>query len=252
MGALHEGHASLIRRARAECGHVVVSVFVNPLQFGPNEDFDRYPRTLDADCEIAAEAGADLVFAPDAEEMYPAGFQTAVSVGPLAERLCGLNRPGHFDGVTTVVCRLFGMMAPDRAYFGQKDFQQVAVIRRMVADLAMPVEVVSCPIVREPDGLAMSSRNRYLSADERQRALALCGALAGVRERFRRGELNAGAALEAMAVELNAVGAEIDYLAACDPDSLEPVECLRSGTVLLVAARVGVTRLIDNLVLGEP
>lgn len=222
MGALHEGHASLIRRARAECGHVVVSVFVNPLQFGPNEDFDRYPRTLDADCEIAAEAGADLVFAPDAGEMYPAGFQTTVSVGPLAERLCGLNRPGHFDGVTTVVCRLFGMVAPDRAYFGQKDFQQVAVIRRMVADLVLPVEVVSCPIVREADGLAMSSRNALLPEEHRRLAPRFHEILAG------------GGTDEEMAAQLAAAGFEVDYVAR------------RDGRIL-GAVRIGNVRLIDNV-----
>ncbi|MDH4230340.1 MAG: pantoate--beta-alanine ligase [Nitrospirota bacterium] len=249
MGALHAGHLSLMRRARAECPRVVVSIFVNPRQFGPTEDFGRYPRTLEADLRLCAEAGVDAVFCPAPEEVYPPGFQTTVSVGPLTRRLCGLDRPDHFDGVTTVVARLFGLVRPTHAYFGQKDYQQASVIRRMVADLALEPEIVVCPIVREADGLAMSSRNRYLSADERQRALALCRGLERAQERFGAGERDAAAVTAALAEQLREAGAAVDYAAACDPVDLEPVARLESGTVLLVAARIGATRLLDNHIL---
>jgi pantoate--beta-alanine ligase len=249
MGALHAGHAALLERARAECDVVVLSIFVNPRQFGPGEDLERYPRDLEADLAVAAEAGVDAVFAPDGKEVYPDGFRTTVSVGPLAQRLCGLDRPGHFDGVATVVCRLFGLVRPDRAYFGRKDYQQAVIVRRMAADLALGPEIVVCPIVREPDGLAMSSRNRYLSPQERRRAAAVPAALAEGERRFGAGETGADGVLAAMRAVLEADVDRVDYVAACHPESLEPVARLASGTVLLVAARVGTTRLIDNRVL---
>ncbi len=248
MGALHDGHASLIRAAHAGCDRVVVSVFVNPRQFGPNEDLDRYPRTLTADLSVAAEAGADVVFAPSVDEMYPAGFATTVSVAGLTDGLCGASRPGHFDGVTTVVARLLGMVGPDRAYFGQKDYQQVAVIRRMVADLALPVTVVACPTEREPDGLAMSSRNLGLSADQRRRASAVPGALQAGAELAADGPVSARQVCDAMHAVLTKAGGRVDYVAAVEPDRLTPVARVVSGTVLLVAVRFGDTRLIDNLI----
>lgn len=251
MGALHEGHASLIRQARSECDRVVVSIFVNPRQFGPGEDFGRYPRTLDADRELAEVNGADVIFAPTPEVVYPPGFQTVVEVGPLTERLCGLDRPGHFDGVTTVVARLFGLVRPERAYFGQKDYQQAQVIRRMTEDLALPVTVVVCPIVRDTDGLALSSRNRYLSEAERKRARAVPESLARVAARFVAGDTDADRALAEMGAWLGAAGVGVDYVAACDPDTLTPVKELSEGVVMLVAARIGGTRLIDNTILPE-
>jgi pantoate--beta-alanine ligase len=250
MGALHAGHAALLARARAECDVVVLSIFVNPRQFGPGEDLARYPRDLEADLAVAGDAGVDAVFAPDGKEVYPDGFQTTVSVGPLAQRLCGLDRPGHFDGVATVVCRLFGLVRPARAYFGQKDYQQAVIVRRVAADLALGPEVVVCPTVREPDGLALSSRNRYLSPRERRRAAAVPAALAEGERRFRAGETDAAAVLAAMRDLLEPDTDRVDYVAACEPESLEPVARLAPGTVLLVAARVGTTRLIDNRVLG--
>jgi len=250
MGALHAGHAALLERARAECEAVVLSIFVNPRQFGPGEDLDAYPRTLEADLGLAAAAGVDVVFAPDAAEVYPDGFQTTVRVGALADRLCGLTRPGHFDGVTTVVCRLFGLVRPTRAYFGRKDYQQAVVIRRMVGDLALEPEVVVCPTVREADGLALSSRNRYLTPDERRRARALPDALAEGQRRFAAGETDPEGVLAAMRAVLREGAERIDYVAACDPDTLEPVRRLAAGTVLLVAAWVGPARLIDNRVLA--
>jgi pantoate--beta-alanine ligase len=249
MGALHAGHAALLERARAECDTVVLSVFVNPRQFGPGEDLDQYPRALEADVALAAEAGVDVVFAPDVGQIYPPGFQTTVAVGPLTRRLCGLSRPGHFDGVTTVVCRLFGLVRPTRAYFGQKDYQQAAVIRRMTADLRLAPEIVVCPTVREADGLALSSRNRYLSPDERTRARAVPDALKAGERRFAAGERDPGPVLDAMRAVLERGAERVDYVAACHPDTLEPVERLTSGTVLLVAAQVGPARLIDNAVL---
>jgi pantoate--beta-alanine ligase len=249
MGALHDGHGSLIRAARAECDRVVVSVFVNPLQFGPNEDLAHYPRTLDADVALAGEAGADAVFVPAVSEMYPDGFQTTVSVAGLSEGLCGASRPGHFDGVTTVVARLFGMVGPDRAYFGQKDYQQVAVIRRMVCDLAIPVAVVACPIIRDVDGLAMSSRNRYLGAALREKALAVPAALTGAEAAYRAGEVDAEVLLKTMVETVSAVGGRVDYVAAVDPDDLSPLVRVRAGSVLLVAAWIGEIRLIDNRIL---
>ncbi|GAA3488038.1 pantoate--beta-alanine ligase [Streptomyces cremeus] len=248
MGALHDGHAALIRTAREHAGaegQVIVTVFVNPLQFGANEDLDRYPRTPDADFALAREAGADVVFAPAVEEVYPGGDpQVRLSAGPMGERLEGATRPGHFDGMLTVVAKLLHLTAPDLAFFGQKDAQQLALIRRMVLDLNFPVEVVAVPTVREADGLARSSRNRYLSREERAAALALSRALfAGARERT-----PAAVREAAHRVLKEAPGLELDYVALVDPaDFTDAGDGHRGDAVLAVAARAGATRLIDNL-----
>lgn len=251
MGALHEGHLSLIRRARAECGFVVVTLFVNPTQFGPAEDLSRYPRPFEADCELSAGAGADLMFAPPVAEVYPQGFATYVTVEGLTSGLCGASRPTHFRGVTTVVSKLFNMVLPDRAYFGEKDYQQLQVIRQMTRDLDFPVDVVPCPIVREADGLAMSSRNRYLSPEERQSALTLSQGLSTARQLFATGERD-GAALIAAARE--AMDADprvrVDYVELVDAETLEPVQQVGQPALLAVAALLGKTRLIDNTVLS--
>ena len=240
MGALHDGHVALLRAARAQADAVVLTVFVNPLQFGPGEDLDRYPRTLEADLALAAAEGVDLVFAPTPDVVYPAEPLVRVTAGPLGEVLEGAHRPGHFDGVLTVVLKLLHLVRPDVALFGEKDAQQLACIRRMVADLDVPVDVVGVPTVREPDGLALSSRNRYLSPDERSTALALSRAL---REVADTGDVAAGrAVLDAEA------GVAVDYLERVDPLSFDPDP---SGTLVVVAARVGTTRLIDNLVTGK-
>jgi pantoate--beta-alanine ligase len=254
MGYLHEGHLSLLRAARAECDLVVMSLFVNPAQFGPDEDLDRYPRDERRDLELAAEAGADVVYAPPVEEVYPSGFATAVEVsGPLTEVLDGdpaRRGTGHFRGVATVVAKLFNTVGPDVAYFGQKDAQQAAVIRRMVADLDFPLRIEVAPIVREADGLAMSSRNAYLDPRDRERAAALSRALALVEPAARAGSLATG--LQAARRELSDAGVEPEYLEARDAESLEPVAELGKRTVLVaVAAQVGAARLIDN-VLIEP
>ncbi len=254
MGYLHEGHLSLIRAARAECDVVVMSLFVNPTQFGPGEDLDRYPRDERRDLELAAAAGADLVYAPSVEAVYPPGFATAVEVGgALTEVLDGdpaRRGPGHFRGVTTVVAKLFNSVEPDVAYFGQKDAQQAAVIRRMVRDLDFPLRIEVLPTVREPDGLAMSSRNAYLEPHDRERAVALSRALAAVEREARAVSLEAG--LEAGRRELSAAGIEPEYLEARDAAELTPVTALGARPVLVaVAARVGAARLIDNVVI-EP
>ncbi len=249
MGYLHEGHRSLLRAARAECDVVVISLFVNPTQFSPGEDFERYPRDERRDAELAAEAGVDLIWAPPVEEVYPDGFATEVEVGGLAEVLCGdpaRRGPEHFRGVATVVAKLFNAVQPDVAYFGQKDAQQVAVIRRMVRDLDFPVRIEALPIVREPDGLAMSTRNAYLAPADRERATALSRALRAVEQEAGAGSLAAG--LEAGRRELAAAGIEPEYLEARDPDELTPVGELNGRPVLVaVAARVGDARLIDNV-----
>ncbi|WP_225848112.1 pantoate--beta-alanine ligase [Streptomyces sp. HPF1205] len=254
MGALHEGHASLIRAARAHAGDgpVTVTVFVNPLQFGPNEDLDRYPRTLDADLELAAAAGADRVFAPAVEEVYPGGEpQVRVTAGPMGERYEGAARPGHFDGMLTVVAKLLHLTRPRAAFFGQKDAQQLALIRRMVTDLNFPVGIVAVPTVREPDGLALSSRNRYLSAEERTRALALSRALFAGRDRLAEGP---EAVRKAAREELSAAGGlAVDYLDLIDPATFTGAGPDHTGpAVLAVAAKVGTTRLIDNVPLDFP
>jgi pantoate--beta-alanine ligase len=251
MGALHAGHRSLLVAARRETGFVVASVFVNPLQFGPTEDLATYPRDRDGDLAVLAAEGVDLAFLPSEREMWPAAPQVRLRVGALGERLEGARRPGHLDGVATVVAKLLHLVGPSRAYFGQKDAQQLAVIRRMVADLAFPNEIVACPTVREPDGLAVSSRNAYLSAEERARATVLCRSLEAGRTRFAAGERDP-AAIEAAAGELlgGKPGVEPEYVALVEPGGFEPVEHAEAGQVLSVAARVGRTRLIDNVILG--
>jgi len=249
MGALHEGHLSLVRAAKASCGAVAASIFVNPTQFGPNEDFALYPRTFEADCALLEAEGVDVVFAPAPEEVYRAGAATFVEVAGLSERLDGKSRPGHFRGVATVVAKLLIAAEPDRAFFGQKDAAQVAVLRRMTADLALPVELVVCPIVREPDGLAMSSRNRYLSAEERRQALVLSRAIQAARRLAQAGEQKATAFIEvARQVFSTQPAVRIDYIALVDWATLEPVEEIVPGSLFAVAAFVGTTRLIDNFV----
>ncbi|MCX5654301.1 MAG: pantoate--beta-alanine ligase [Planctomycetota bacterium] len=250
MGALHEGHAGLIRAARGETGCVVVSIFVNPTQFGAGEDFMRYPRPLEKDMETCRREGADVVFTPSADEMYPDGFATTVGVAGLSEKMCGAFRPGHFDGVCTVVAKLFAIVQPDAAYFGEKDAQQLAIVRRMAADLDLPVEVRGCPTVREPDGLAMSSRNAYLSADERRRALALSAALADARLAMAAGEREAAKIEAAVRRRLDATpGLDLQYVAVVDPDTLADLTRVADKVLVAVAAKVGATRLIDNVLL---
>jgi pantoate--beta-alanine ligase len=252
MGALHEGHLSLVRAAKAECDYTVVSIYVNPTQFGPNEDLAKYPRTLQGDLTLLAGCRTDLVFTPSNEEMYPPGHVTWVEVGAVAEPLEGVCRPGHFRGVATVVLKLFNMVQPDAAYFGQKDFQQALVIRKMVADLDVPVAIRVCPIVREPDGLAMSSRNRYLSAAARQRALVLWKSLQLAGELIQRGERSARAIETQMrALVKTAEDARIDYVALADPETLQPIETIAGRTLAALAVRIENTRLIDNCLL-EP
>jgi pantoate--beta-alanine ligase len=251
MGALHAGHASLIRAARESCESVVVSIFVNPTQFGPNEDYGRYPRSFEADCALAEAEGATVVFAPSVEELYPAGAKTFVEVGGLSQRLDGASRPGHFCGVATVVAKLLIATEADRAFFGQKDAAQVAVLRRMAADLRLPVEIVVCPIVRGPDGLALSSRNVYLSAAERSQALVLSRAVRQAETLVAGGERRAstliGAARQTFAAEADV---RVDYIELVNWATLEPVDTAIPGSLFAVAAWVGATRLIDNAVLG--
>jgi pantoate--beta-alanine ligase len=252
MGALHEGHLSLIRRARERCDVVVVSLFVNPAQFNEPSDLERYPRGEERDAALAAQSGADVLFAPSADEVYPPGFATAVEVLGLTDVLEGACRgAGHFRGVTTVVTKLLGMAMPDIAYFGQKDAQQVAVIRRLVADLNLAVRIETCPTVREPDGLAMSSRNALLSEEERSRALALPAALNAASERAAAGERSAAGVLDAARQAMHALGVEAEYVALVDRDTLQPHEELVHESLLAVAARIGDVRLIDSAIL-EP
>ncbi len=252
MGYLHAGHLSLVDRAREQADWVAMSIFVNPLQFAPTEDLARYPRDLQRDLEMAHGRGVDLVFAPDVEEMYSGGEPqvAVVPAGSLAEGMEGAVRPGHFRGVLTVVAKLFGIFTPDVAVFGQKDFQQAALIRRMALDLDVGVRVDVAPIVREPDGLAMSSRNVYLSPEERERALALSRGLEHGRALFAAGERDADALRAAVRTAMDVPGVQVEYAEAADPLTLAPVATADSGTVLLVAARVGRTRLIDNAVLS--
>jgi pantoate--beta-alanine ligase len=250
MGYLHAGHLSLIEIARRNAERVAVSIFVNPLQFGPAEDLDRYPRDLERDLRLAREAGADLVFTPPTDEMYPRGEPWVVVVPERgADRLDGASRPGHFRGVLTVVAKLLGIFQPDVAVFGQKDLQQLALIRRMVADLDIPVEIVAGPIVREADGLAMSSRNVYLSPEERGRALALSRAIAECRALLASGEHAPAQYLRALR-SAGGAGVELEYGEVVDPETLEPVDRVVAGVACAIAARVGNTRLIDNAVLG--
>jgi pantoate--beta-alanine ligase len=252
MGALHEGHLSLVRAAKAQCDVVGVSIFVNPTQFGPTEDLAKYPRQFERDCALLEKEGVDILFAPTVEEIYPRGSITWVTVEGLSDKLDGQSRPGHFRGVTTVVAKLFNIIEPHGAFFGQKDAAQLAVIRRMVRDLNFPVEIVACPIVREADGLAMSSRNAYLNREERGRAIVLHRSLEGAQERFRAGERNSNRLISAARELISSEpDVRVDYLEMVDPESLEPVEIASGKVLLAVAAYVGTTRLIDNMVL-EP
>ncbi|MBX6341415.1 MAG: pantoate--beta-alanine ligase, partial [Thermomicrobiaceae bacterium] len=251
MGYLHAGHLALVERARGENDRVVVSIFVNPTQFGPQEDFNRYPRDLERDLALLREARVDAVFAPSVAEMYPPGFATYVEVGGVTERLEGAARPGHFRGVATVVTKLFNIVQPDRAYFGQKDAQQLVVIRKMVADLAIPVEVVAVPTVREPDGLALSSRNVYLSPEERRAAVALSQGLFAARDRFQAGERDAEALRETVRARVAREPlVRLEYVSVADPETLEELSTVGDRALVSLAARVGATRLIDNVLLG--
>jgi pantoate--beta-alanine ligase len=251
MGALHEGHLSLVRAARTQCDVVAASLFVNPLQFGPGEDLAKYPRDLERDRALFEKEGVDFLFAPGVEEMYPAGAVTYVTVEGLSDKLCGRSRPGHFRGVTTVVSKLFHIVEPDLAFFGQKDAAQVAIIRRMVGDLNFSVDIVVCPIVREADGLAMSSRNAYLDSQQRKTALALYRSLIEVQQHFDQGEHIPATLIE---TGQRAIGEEpsvrLDYFEIVDPVTLDPVLDLSRGGLVAVAAFVGNTRLIDNIVLN--
>ena len=251
MGFLHEGHLSLIRRARQECDYVVVSIFVNPTQFGPNEDLSKYPRDLDRDLSLIEPLGTDLVWMPTAEIMYPQGYQTWVEVEEATRPLEGAQRPGHFKGVTTIVAKLFNGVQPHKAYFGQKDAQQVAVIRQMTRDLNFPIEIVVCPIIREPDGLAMSSRNVYLDPEQRKAATVLYRSLSAAKELYEAGERNAetirGKMKEVLASEPLA---NVQYVSCADYDTLEELEEIKGKTLLSMAVFIGKTRLIDNFVFG--
>jgi pantoate--beta-alanine ligase len=250
MGALHAGHLSLVRAAQESCDAVAVSIFVNPTQFGPEEDFSSYPRVFEQDCQTLEAAGVDVVFAPSVEEMYPPGASTFVEVEGLSDRLDGASRPGHFRGVATVVAKLFHIFTPDVAFFGQKDAAQVAVLRRMVRDLRFAVELKVCPTMREPDGLAMSSRNRNLSEEERRQALVLYRALSAVAKRFQGGEVDSGKLIgEAQRILKEEPGVQVEYFRVVDPETLEDVADVRPRSLVAVAARVGATRLIDNLLL---
>ena len=251
MGALHQGHLSLVRIAKKHCDFVVVSIFVNPLQFGPTEDLAKYPRTFERDCELLAKERVNLVFAPSAGEMYPTPTLTYVNVEGLTDRLDGQSRPGHFRGVATVVSKLFHIVEPDVAVFGQKDAAQLAIIRRMARDQNFPIEIIAGPIVREADGLAMSSRNAYLDAQQRKQALVLSRALWQIEEMFAKGE-RSSAQLLAAGREVLAEQPEVrlDYFAAANPETLEPVDSITGETLVAVAAYVGPTRLIDNTLLG--
>ncbi|GFE58351.1 pantothenate synthetase [Geobacter sp. AOG1] len=252
MGYLHDGHASLLRGGRRRGDLLVLSIFVNPTQFGVGEDFESYPRDLARDRAVAESAGVDVIFAPRAGDMYPAGFQTYVDVERLTLPLCGASRPGHFRGVTTVVSKLLNIVQPDVALFGAKDYQQLAVIRRMVADLNMPVEVVGMPIVREADGLALSSRNAYLSPEQRQAALCLSHSLRTAKELYKAGERTVATLREQVTTTIAAeASATIDYIEFRHGDSLEEVAVANGHTLIALAVKIGTTRLIDNCLLGE-
>ena len=249
MGYLHEGHLSLINRARAECPSVFVSIFVNPTQFGPHEDFERYPRDVARDLRLCEQAAVDVVFAPPTSEMYPPGDATSVEVGRLSQRWEGATRPGHFRGVATVVTKLFRIALPDRAYFGEKDYQQLQIVKRLAADLRLDVEIVPCPTVREADGRAMSSRNAYLDEAARARAVALSGALREAQRLVEAGERNGLVLRSAMEKVIADAGLELDYAAVVDPETLEPVEQVEREARALIAARLSRVRLIDNMAL---
>jgi pantoate--beta-alanine ligase len=251
MGALHAGHASLFEAARAETGFVTASIFVNPIQFGPTEDLARYPRSLDQDLDLCGQTGVDLVFAPAVATMYPPGFCTYVEVQGMTDGLCGRSRPGHFRGVTTVVLKLFNVVQPDAAYFGQKDAQQTRVIQQMVRDLNIPIRIRICPIVREPDGLALSSRNQHLDTDQRRHAAVLYLALQEARALIEAGERDAGRVRREIAGRITATpGAVLDYADIVDADTLKSVNELRGEMLVAVAAKFGATRLIDNIQLS--
>ena len=251
MGYLHAGHLSLVEAARRDNDRVAASLFVNPTQFGPTEDLSRYPRDLARDTRLLEEAGCDLLFAPPPEEMYPPGFETAIDVGSVAATLEGARRPGHFRGVATVVIKLFGIFQPERAYFGQKDAQQLAVIRRMVRDLDLPVEIRACPIIREADGLAMSSRNVYLTPEERRAAPSLHRALEAARERWAAGERDAEALRKTMqSVLAGETRLRVDYVSVADPETCRELDAVDGPALLSLAAFLGRTRLIDNVVVG--
>jgi pantoate--beta-alanine ligase len=247
MGALHEGHLSLVRAAHRATDVVVASIFVNPTQFGPNEDLAKYPRSFERDCELLEKEGVEWLFAPSVQEMYPSGAVTWVLVEELSNKLDGRSRPGHFRGVSTVVSKLFHIVEPNIAFFGQKDAAQAAIIRRMVLDLNLPVEVAVCPIVREPDGLAMSSRNAYLDSQQRQKALVLHRSLMRVQELLERGEISAHILASEGRNEFNAdPSVRLDYFEIVNPDTLDPIEDISNGALIAVAAYIGSTRLIDN------
>ncbi len=254
MGALHDGHLSLVEEAQKRGDFVVVTIFVNPTQFGPGEDFDCYPRDLESDKKKLAGYKVDLIFAPSKNEMYPSDFAATVSVGRLTEGLCGSSRPGHFDGVTTVVSKLFNVIGPCVGIFGRKDFQQLQVIRKMVRDLDMPIEIVGAPIFREPDGLAMSSRNAYLSKEDRNRALALSRGLKAAHTLYKNGQRQVGPLRRAVAEPVEATADAVDYVTAADPDTLAILEDdtqMSDRMLIAIAVKIGATRLIDNTVIGS-
>jgi pantoate--beta-alanine ligase len=252
MGYLHAGHLSLVRRAKRDCDVVVVSIFVNPTQFGPREDFKKYPRNLRADKKMLKALGVDLLFIPAAKAIYPKGFKTHAYVNKLFRRLCGKSRPTHFQGVTTVVEKFFKLVCPDSAYFGRKDYQQQLIIKQMVRDLAMPVKIISLPIVREPDGLAMSSRNKYLTAAQRKSAAVLCQSLQLAKRLIVRGEKDPRKIISQMCRLITSKPyTQIDYIVICDPETLDEVKRVKQRVVVLVAVWVGRTRLIDNCLIAK-
>lgn len=251
LGFLHEGHLELIRQVRRRSDFVVMSLFVNPIQFGPNEDFEKYPRDTEGDLRKAKNEGVDMVFMPPVHEMYPAGFQSVVRVDKITKHLCGIARPGHFEGVTTVVAKLFNIIKPHMAVFGQKDFQQLAVIRRMVKDLNMDIEIIGVPTVREPDGLAMSSRNKYLNQEERKSALSLKKAMDMASKLAGEGERETKNIIASISeLILSFPFTNIDYINICDPDTLEDINLLKKQSLLALAVKVGNTRLIDNCLIN--
>ncbi|KPU27176.1 pantoate--beta-alanine ligase [Caloranaerobacter sp. TR13] len=248
MGYLHDGHLSLMKRAKEENDVVVVSIFVNPIQFGQGEDYEVYPRDIERDSKLAESVGVDYIFAPEVKEMYPEGYNTFVEVLGVTDKLCGASRPGHFRGVTTIVMKLFNVVTPDKAYFGQKDAQQVYVIKQMVRDLNMDVKIISCPIVREHDGLALSSRNTYLSEEERKQALVLSKSLFWAQNMINKGERNAKTLIEGIKSMINEMPlADIDYVEIIDYDTFREVEKLKGNILIALAVKIGKTRLIDNI-----
>ena len=252
MGYFHEGHLSLMKEARRTADHVVVSIYVNPTQFGPKEDFSKYPRNFERDTQMAQSVGVDVIFFPSNAEMYPNAYQTYVDVEQVTKNLCGMSRPGHFRGVTTICCKLFNIVKPHSAIFGKKDFQQLAAIKRMVADLNLDLEIIGLPTYREPDGLAMSSRNVYLSEEERSSALSLVGALRVSQKLYAEGERNAAVMMQqAESLIQSKEFTSIDYIKICDTATLEDVRAIKGEVVMALAVKVGKTRLIDNSVLGE-